>query len=106
MVRNERIRMRYFVLLAMFLTAATAHADSSYRTRTVTVYRSAQDDANEMARTGILRHRGGQGYEGIGFSTVSGDAACRASCYWGQRRVKEVAVSRGSRGWFACVRYW
>jgi hypothetical protein len=96
--------MRYFVLLALFLTAATAQADT--RTRTVTVTRSAQDDANEMARTGILRHRGGQGYEGIGFSTVSGDAACRASCYWGQRRVKEVAVSRGARGWFACVRYW
>ena len=98
--------MRCFVFLALLLTAANAQADSSYRTRTVTVYRSAQDDANEMARTGILRHRGGQGYEGIGYSTVSGEAACRASCYWGQRRVKEVAVSRGSRGWFACVRYW
>lgn len=98
--------MRYFVLAILLLAAATAHADSSYRTRTVTVYRSAQDDANEMARTGILRHRGGQGYEGIGFSTVSGDAAIRNCCFWGQRRVKEVAVSRGSRGWYACVRYW
>jgi len=96
--------MRCFVFLALLLTAANAQADT--RTRTVTVYRSAQDDANEMARTGILRHRGGQGYEGIGYSTVSGEAACRASCYWGQRRVKEVAVSRGARGWFACVRYW
>jgi hypothetical protein len=96
--------MRYFVLLALFLTAATAQADT--RTRTVTVTRSAQDDANEMARTGILRHRGGQGYEGIGFSTVSGDHATRSCCYWGQRRVKEVAVARGARGWFACVRYW
>lgn len=98
--------MRLLALCAILCVASVAHADSSYRTRTVTVYRSAQDDANEMARTGILRHRGGQGYEGVGFSTVSGDAACRASCFWGQRRVKEVAVSRGARGWFACVRYW
>ena len=98
--------MRLFALLLILCVASVAQADSSYRTRTVTVYRSAQDDANEMARTGILRHRGGQGYEGIGFSTVSGEAACRASCYWGKRKVKEVAVSRGARGWFACVRYW
>jgi hypothetical protein len=97
--------MRLLALCVIFCVASVAQADSSYRTRTVTVYRSAQDDANEMARTGILRHRGGQGYEGIGFSTVSGDSAIRASCYWGQRKVKEVAVARGSRGWFACVRY-
>lgn len=96
--------MRFFLALALLLTAATAHADTVYRTRTV--YRSAQDDACEMARTGILRHRGGQGYEGIGFSTRSAQDAIERSCYWGQRRVKEVAVSRGSRGWFACVRYW
>lgn len=98
--------MRLLALCVILCVASVAQADSSYRTRTVTVYRSAQDDASEMARTGILRHRGGQGYEGIGFSTVSGDAACRASCYWGQRKVKEVAVARGARGWFACVRYW
>ena len=96
--------MRYFVLLALFLIASTAQADT--RTRTVTVTRSAQDDADYMARTGRLAHRGGQGVEGVGFSTVSGAAATRNCCYWGKRRVKEVAVSRGARGWFACVRYW
>jgi hypothetical protein len=96
--------MRLFALCVILCVASVAQADS--RTRTVTVTRSAQEDADYMARTGILRHRGGQGYEGIGFSTVSGDAACRASCYWGKRKVKEVAVSRGARGWFACVRYW
>ena len=96
--------MRYFLLLALFLIASTAQADT--RTRTVTVTRSAQDDADYMARTGRLAHRGGQGYEGIGYSTVSAEAATRNCCYWGKRRVKEVAVARGARGWFACVRYW
>lgn len=97
--------MRY-LCIALLLTASTALADGSYRTRTVTVARSAQDDAAYMARTGVLRHRGGQGYEGIGYSTVSADHAIRNCCYWGKRKVKEVAVSRGDRGWFACVRYW
>ena len=84
--------------------ASVAQADT--RTRTVTVTRSAQDDADYMARTNLLRHRGGQGYEGIGFSTVSGDHATRNCCYWNQRRVKSIGVARGSLGWFACVRYW
>jgi len=97
--------MRFLTLCFILCVASVAQADT--RTRTVTVTRSAQEDADYMARTGILRHRGGQqGYEGIGYSTVSGEAACRASCYWGKRKVKEVAVSRGARGWFACVRYW
>ena len=97
--------MRFLTVCFILCVASVAQADT--RTRTVTVTRSAQEDADYMARTGILRHRGGQqGYEGIGYSTVSGEAACRASCYWGKRKVKEVAVSRGARGWFACVRYW
>lgn len=97
--------MRY-ALLALVLCASPALADSSYRTRTVTVYRSAQDDANEMARTGILAHKGGRGVEGIGMSSVSADHAIRNCCYWGTRKVKEIGVARGPRGWFACVRYW
>lgn len=93
-----------WIVLTLALTASVAHADTRYRS--VTVYRSAQDDACEMARTGVLRHRGGQGYEGIGFSTQSAQNAIENCCYWNKRRVKEVAVSRGARGWFACVRYW
>lgn len=97
--------MRFLTLCFILCMASVAQADT--RTRTVTVTRSAQDDADYMARTGILKHRGGQqGYEGIGFSTVSGEAATQASCYWGQRRVKSIGVARGPRGWFACVRYW
>jgi len=98
--------MRYFIALALLLTAATAQADSSYRSRTVIVSRSAQDDACDMARTGILRHRGGNGWEGVGYSSRSSSEAISNCCYWGKRKVKEIGVSRGSRGWFACVRYW
>jgi len=96
--------MRFLTVCFILCVASVAQADT--RTRTVTVTRSAQDDADYMARTGMLRHRGGQGYEGIGFSTVSGEAATHASCYWGKRKVKSIGVARGPRGWFACVRYW
>jgi hypothetical protein len=99
--------MRWFVLASLLLTASVASADSTYyRSRTVTVFRSAQEDADDMARTGVLRHRGCSSYEGVGFSTVSADHAIRNCCFWGQRKVREVAVARGPRGWFACVRYW
>jgi hypothetical protein len=96
--------MRYLVAIALLLTAATAHADT--RSRTVTVTRSAQDDACEMARTGILRHRGGNGWEGVGYSSRCSSDAISHCCFWGKRKVKEIGVARGPRGWFACVRYW
>ena len=96
--------MRFLTVCFILCMASVAQADT--RTRTVTVTRSAQDDAEYMARHNTLRHRGGQGYEGIGFSTVSEDHATRNCCYWGQRRVKAIGVCRGAQGWFACVRYW
>jgi len=68
---------------------------------------SAQDDAETMARTGVLRHCGKNGgrREGIGFSSSSPDAAVRNCCYYGRYRIVEKGVARGPRGWFAVIRY-
>lgn len=67
---------------------------------------SALESATISANCGVMAHRGGSyAYEGVGFSSASPDAALRNCCYWGQRTVVESAVVRGSRGWFACVRY-
>jgi hypothetical protein len=68
---------------------------------------TAQQDAEEMARTGVLRHCGRNGgrREGIGFSSSSPDAAVRNCCYYGRYRIVEKGVARGPRGWFAVIRY-
>jgi hypothetical protein len=68
---------------------------------------TAQQDAETMARTGVLRHCGMNGgrREGIGFSSSSPDAAIRSCCYYGRYRIVEKAVARGPRGWFAVIRY-
>lgn len=97
--------MRYLLFLVLALTAASASAETTV-VRSRTVIRSAQEDATEMARTGRLAHRGGVGCEGVGFSTRSAADAKMRCCYWNQRPLREVAVVRGARGWFACARYW
>ena len=73
---------------------------------------SAQQDAETMARTGVLRHCGTAGgmREGIGFSTSSAQQAVESSCYYrdamrGRYRIVERGVARGPRGWFAVIRY-
>lgn len=67
---------------------------------------SALESARISAATGVMAHRGGTyAFEGVGFSTVSPDAALANCCYWGTKTVVESAVVEGSRGWFACVRY-
>jgi len=73
---------------------------------------SAQQDAETMARTGVLRHCGTAGgkREGIGFSSSSPLAAERACCFYsdamrGRYRIVEKGVARGPRGWFAVIRY-
>lgn len=73
---------------------------------------SAQQDAETMARTGVLRHCGTAGgrREGIGFSTSSAQQAVESSCYYrdamrGRYRIVEKGVARGQRGWFAVIRY-
>jgi hypothetical protein len=76
-------------------------------TVTIVVEGSAQADACEMARTGVFRHRGGRGVEGIGMSSESADAAIRRCCFWNTRPVREIGVCRSVRTgrWYACVRY-
>jgi hypothetical protein len=70
---------------------------------------SAQQDAEIMARSGVLRHCGTAGgrREGIGFSSAGPDAAERNCCFYGRYRIVEkgVAYSTSRRGWFAVIRY-
>lgn len=67
---------------------------------------SAQGVAEIQARRNSMGHCGGNsGYEGVGFSSISADAAIRNCCYWGQRTPVEIGVAKGRSGWFACVRY-
>jgi hypothetical protein len=74
---------------------------------------SAQQDAELMARSGVLRHCGTAGRrEGIGMSSSSPLAAERACCFYndamrGRYRIVEkgVAWSPVRRAWFAVIRY-
>jgi hypothetical protein len=88
----------------LVLGSAGARAETVLRIVEVT---SAQADAETMARTGRLRHCGTAGgrREGIGFSTVSADAAVRSCCFYGRYRIVEKGVARGPRGWYAVLRY-
>lgn len=65
--------------------------------------------AASMAGAGRLFHSGrfvpGASYEGVGFSTVSGDDAVRHACYWGQREPVSIDVRRGAGGYYAIVQY-
>ena len=69
----------------------------------------AQTKANLQAAQGRMRHVGGSfgagRFEGVGFSTVSADAAIQACCYWGQRTPVDIGVARGASGWYATVLY-
>ncbi len=103
--------MRFAMLMVCALSccAATANAEQVI---TVTTIVSAQQAAEEMARTGVLRHcgRAGGRREGIGFSSSSPDAAFRSCCFYqdaqrGRYRIVERGVARGPRGWFAVIRY-
>lgn len=69
---------------------------------------TAQGVAEMQARTGRCQHFGNPtgGYEGVGYSSAGPEQAKRNCCYWGQRRVRDIGVARGPRGWFACVRYY
>jgi hypothetical protein len=98
-----------FMTLCLVVAAAQARAENVI---TVTTIVSAQEAADQMARTGVLRHCGRNGgrREGIGFSTSSADAAVRSCCYYqdamrGRYRIVERGVARGPRGWFAVIRY-
>ena len=94
-------------MLLVFLLASAASADTNIYARRVTIT-SAQEDAEEMARTGILRHcgRAGGRREGIGTGPTP-EAALRNCCYYGRYRIveKAVAYSPTRRTYFAVIRY-
>jgi len=100
--------MRLILLAMLLLSGGVAVADTTVYARRVVVL-SAQDDAELMARTGVLRHcgRAGGRREGIGFSTAGPDAAIKSCCYYGRYRIVEKAVAWSPirRGWFAVIRY-
>lgn len=107
------MRFIMFVLLAALAGPAIAQEQSVLATPApvaASAYVSAQDHALALACSGGFGHcarRGGY-YEGIGFSTVSPDAAVRRCCFWGLRRPREVGTAwcPHRRGWVAVVRYY
>ena len=97
------------ITFAVCCCAIAAQAeDTTTKTVTTTVTtETAQDDADEMARTGVMCHRGNCGcLEGVGMADTRERAIARC-CYWNTgHEVIEVGVARGRCGrWFACVRY-
>ena len=101
------------IVLAVLLAfcGVLAHADTYVvNARNVTIS-SAQQDAETMARTGVLRHcRNGSKREGIGFSSRSASDAVSNCCFYndamrGRYRIVERGVARGPRGWYAVLRY-
>jgi hypothetical protein len=97
--------MKSFFLAMALMCSGVALADGVVITTTIT---TAQDDAEHMARTGILRHcgRAGGRREGIGMGPTP-QAAERNCCYYGRYRIVEkgVAWSPVKRAYFAVIRY-
>ena len=102
-------RFMVMMTLALLMGAATAQAEQVI---TVTTIVSAQQQADENARTGRMAHcrilNGRR--EGIGFSSSSAQQAVESCCFYrdaqrGRYRIVEQGVARGPRGWFAVVRY-
>jgi hypothetical protein len=95
------------ILLALVLLALPSVATAQNVTVTTTIT-TAQDDANTMARTGMMRHcgRAGGRREGIGMGPTP-EAAYRSCCFYGRYRIVErgVAYSPLRRSWFAVIRY-
>ena len=113
--------MRGFLAMVLVLASSAVMADTTVCmngrcgvrqprvvVQNVTVV-SAQEHAEQLASTNTFSHCGrrGGGYEGLGFSTSSPDAAVRRSCFYGQRRVREIGTAwcPARRGWVAVVRY-
>lgn len=100
--------MRWMVFMTLCFLVAAAQARAA-EVVTVTTIVSAQQAAEDMARTGVLRHcgRAGGRRDGIGMSSAGPDAALRSCCYFGRYRIHEqgVAYSPLRRAWFAVIRY-
>lgn len=98
--------MRAMMIVAVLLVCSAAQAERYY-SRTV-VRTTAQEDADEMARTGCFRHRGTCGCrEGIGMGSTPTEALNRC-CFSNDTRyvVRERAVARGANGrYYAVIRY-
>ena len=99
----------FFLTLAICCGGATAQADGYVVHANTVNITSAQQDADQMARTGILRHcgRAGGRREGIGMSSAGPDAALKSCCFYGRYRIVEkgVAFCPLKRVWFAVIRY-
>jgi hypothetical protein len=99
--------MRFLLAVVLCFVSVAARGDTNIYARRV-VISSAQQDAEAMARTGILRHCGRNGgqVEGIGCGPTP-EAARRNCCFFGQRQIVEegVAYSPVRRQWFAVIRY-
>ena len=100
-------RFMVMMTLALLMGAASAHAE-----QVVTVTITAQQQADENARTGRMAHcrflNGKR--EGVGFSSSSARQALESCCFFrdaqrGRYRIVEQGVARGPRGWFAVIRY-
>ncbi len=102
-------RFMMVMTLALLVGAAKAQAEQVF---TVTTTITAQQQADENARTGRMAHcrilNGRR--EGIGFSSSSAQQAVESCCFYrdaqrGRYRIVEKGVARGPRGWFAVIRY-
>ena len=100
-------RFMVMMTLGLLMGAATAKAE-----QVITVTITAQQQAEENARTGRMAHcrilNGRR--EGIGFSSSSAQQAVESCCFYrdaqrGRYRIVEQGVARGPRGWFAVIRY-
>lgn len=99
------VYLRVLLLAVCLLFTVTASAAEPV-IRYEIVISTAQEDAETMARTGVLKHCGRSGrLEGIGCGR-SREGAIRACCYYGTRPIHSIGVAVNAAGrWFACIRY-
>jgi hypothetical protein len=99
-------------MVAMTLALLLGGLAQAEQTFTVTTIVTAQQQAEENARTGRMAHcrflNGKR--EGVGYSSSSAQQAIESSCFYkdamrGRYRIVEKGVARGPRGWFAVIRY-
>ena len=101
---------RFMVAMTLaLLLGGLAQAEQAF---TVTTIVTAQQQAEENARTGRMAHcrflNGKR--EGVGYSSSSAQQAVESCCFYrdaqrGRYRIVEKGVARGPRGWFAVIRY-
>lgn len=102
---------RFLLALALLFNAATASAQETIVVHDPVVI-DAQSQAEDMARTGALKHCRNNGgvIEGVGFSSAGPEQAIANCCFFreakaGRYVIVERGVARGPRGWFAVLRY-